>query len=424
MAYFKMKKIIIAVSGLLLLILLAVVLSHKDVSSENQLVTVGKSDFEIRVDTVGTLDAAKAYHVVSALRGDKGKIIQIVSDGAKVAKGDVLVRFDPTPFEAEILRLSGEIKSRDAVAEYARQALEIEKSQADNKIRQSEFDLKEAKQEYGRYQAYITDLEELQTKGYGVGNEVAQAKRKSEQMFTKLQKIEDDFGRIQKEIFFKIAQSSAELNKANSEAETTRNALAEAKTELGKTTVRAELDGFVVLHEIFQGTQKRKPRAGDTIFQGQSILYLPDLSSMIIKTQVREEDLHKIKPGLGAIIRVDAYQDAVFNGEVTGVGILAMENAGTASVGKNFQFIVNLKDSDPRLRPGMTARVSIVTEQVKNALTIPIPALFSEDGRKFCYVFDGKKFIKETVKIGRMNDDVAEIVSGLTEGWKVSLVRP
>ncbi len=424
MAYFKRNNIILAVFALSLLVLLAAALNRKDVSGENQLVTVGKGDFDIRVDTVGTLDAAKAYHVISALRGDKGKIIQIVSDGAKVAKGDVLIRFDPTPFEAEILRLSGEIKSRDAVAEYARQALEIEKSQADNKVNQAEFDLKEAKQEYGRYQAYITDLEELQKKGYGVANEVAQARRKAEQMFTKLQKIEDDFGRIQKEIFFKIAQSSAELNKANSEAETTRAALAEARTELGKTTVRAEFDGFVVLHEIFQGAQKRKPRAGDTIFQGQSILYLPDLSSMIIKTQVREEDLHKIKPGLGAIVRVDAYQDAVFNGEVTGVGILAMENPGTASVGKNFQFIVNLKGNDPRLRPGMTARVSIVTEQVKDAITIPIPALFSENGRKFCYVFDGNKFINETVKTGRMNDDAAEVVSGLTEGQKVSLVRP
>ena len=101
-----------------------------------------------------------------------------------------------------------------------------------------------------------------------------------------------------------------------------------AFVEDARAVVRAPLSGFVVLNEIFQGNQKRKPRAGDTVWQGQAPLYLPDLTSMIVKTQVREEDLQKIKKGLGATVRVDAYPDASFEGEVGTVGVLAIDTAG------------------------------------------------------------------------------------------------
>ena len=400
------------------------VLRNRDLPAETHIAAVQKGSFEIRVETVGVLDAARAFHVASALRGDKGKIVQIAEDGAKVEKGDRLLRFDPTPFEADILRLSGDVKSREAVAEAARQSLEVEKSQAEKTLSHAEFDLKSAKQEYGRYLAYIVDLEELRKKGHAVVNEIAQARRKSEQMFTQLQKAESDLARIQKEVVFKVAQSMAELNKATSEVDTTRAALEQSRAELEKTVVHAPSAGFVVLHEIFQSNQKRKPRGGDTVWQGQPILYLPDLSSLVVKTQVREEDLHKTRAGLGAAIRVDAYPDASFEGEVASVGVLAMENERAAMVGKHFQYVVNLKGTDPRLRPGMTARVFIVADTVRDALTVPLAALFTENGRKVCYVYDGQRLLPVAVTVGRTNEDLAEVLDGLTVGQRVSLVRP
>jgi HlyD family secretion protein len=200
--------------------------------------------------------------------------------------------------------------------------------------------------------------------------------------------------------------------------------LAQAQDQLDKSTVRAPLGGFVVLNEIFQGNQKRKPRAGDTVWQGQAPVYLPDLSSMVVKTQLREEDLQKIKAGLPATVRIDAYPDVQFEGEVGSVGVLALDPAGTSMVGKHFQYTVSLKGSDPRLRPGMTARVSIVASSARDVLTVPLASLFSETAGKVCYVFNGQKFIPRLVRVGRMNEDVAEILEGLKEGERVALVRP
>ena len=424
MAVSRNKLIVIVIAGAIILAAGGAVILRFEAAPERPVATARKDSFDIRLQTVGVLDASRSFQVVSPLRGDRGKIVFIVEDGTWVEKGDVILRFDPTPFEADVLRLSGELKSREAVVEYARQNLEVEKSQSEKALTHAQFDLTAAKQEQARYFAYVADLQALEEKAHDVRSEVAQAQRKVEQISLQLQRAAGDLARLQKEVGYKIGQAAAELNKAESELATTRSALAQAQDELNKSVVRAPLTGFVVLNEIFQGNQKRKPRAGDTVWQGQAPLYLPDLSSMIAKTQVREEDLQKIRKGLGATVRVDAYPDASFEGEVGTVGVLAIDTAGMTTVGKHFQYTVSLRSVDPRLRPGMTARVFIVADSARNVLTVPLAALFSESGGAVCFVYDGRGYAPRAVRVGRTNEDVAEIVEGLKAGEQVALTRP
>ena len=72
----------------------------------------------------------------------------------------------------------------------------------------------------------------------------------------------------------------------------------------------------------------------------------------------------------------------------------------------------------------MTARVSIVSDQVKDVLRIPVAALFQDDKQRFCYVRMGGKLEVAQVKVGRINEDWVEIHEGLSIGQQVSLVRP
>lgn len=420
-----MSRTWISAGALALLALGGVTLcSHRAPILDRHVVAVARDSFEVRVDTLGVLDAARAFQVTSAVRGDRGKLIYIVEDGTAVKPGDVLVRFDATPFEADIQRLTGELRSKEAMVEFARQNLEVEKSQVKKTLDNGEYDLISAKQDHGRFEAYIDDLKALARKGYAVEGEIAQARRKEAQLRTSLQKAETELGRLAKEATYSIAKAAAELNRAESEAATSRTALATARQDLANTTIAAPTAGFVVLHEIFQGAVKRRPRTGDTVWQGQPLLYLPDLTAMVVKTQVREEDLHKLKAGQLASVRVEAYPDARFEGEVTNVGVLAVETAGAASAGKHFQLAVNLRGADPRLRPGMTARVSVSADRVRNALVVPVTALHYEGGQPTCYVFDGQAFAPRKVEVGRRSEDVLEIVGGLREGERVSLVKP
>lgn len=411
-----------------LMLLLVLVISQFVLSRHSepdlQLATATVAGFDVNIHTIGTLDTERSHIVSSAIKGDKGKIIFLVDDGAVVKKGDDLVRFDPTQFENDILRLTGELKSREAVIEARKQVLSWEKSQAEGMIRNAEFDMNDAKREYGRYISYVKDLEELGKQGFHYPNEIAQGKKKAEQLQNKLQKSETTLDQVQKEAVFKIAAAAAELGKAQSELETCRTALTDARNELNKTLVQAPFSGIVVHYEMFRDNIKRKPRVGDTAWQNQPLLYLPDISSMIVHTRVREVDLHKISKGQNTTVQVDAYPDLRFGGTVTAIGVLATEHTEGGRGEKHFQVTIALRGEDVRLRPGMTARIFIHADAVKNVLTVPIHAVFDEGGQKVCYLLTGGVFARKAVKVGRQNEDVIEILSGLNNGDRVSLIKP
>jgi len=416
--------ILITLAGLLLLIFVWSLFSRPVDSTARNFSAVRKSDFELRVDAIGILDAVRSEVFTSAMRGDNGKILQIAEDGTRVEKGDFLVRFDSTLLESELLRLTGELRSREAVSTYLKQAFEVEKSQVEKSLVHAEVDARTARQDFARHQAYIDDLEALGRRGIAVASEVAQAKRKAQQAQMQLEKAESDFERTKKEAVHRLAQSMAEVNKADSEAKNTLSSIGLTRGELGKTVLRASVRGFVVLTEISMGDQKRRLRVGDTVWQGQPILYIPDLSAMMVRSKVREEDLHKIREGQEATIRVEAYPEAVFKGHVTSIGALALEGASSNAAGKYFQMTVTMKGRDERLRPGMTARVAIVADRAKDVLVVPIPAIFYLGEQPVCFVAEGDKIISRPVRVGRRGDNVVEILAGLSEGERVSLVKP
>ena len=79
-------------------------------------------------------------------------------------------------------------------------------------------------------------------------------------------------------------------------------------------------------------------------------------------------------------MRVEAYPDLRLTGTVTLVGTLAQEEKERRGT-KFFSVRVQIKESEPRLRPGMTARVEIEVEERKQALSVPLEAVFEKDGR-------------------------------------------
>jgi HlyD family secretion protein len=170
--------------------------------------------------------------------------------------------------------------------------------------------------------------------------------------------------------------------------------------------------------------QKRKPRAGDIVWQNQPLLYLPDISSMVVKTLVREIDLHKVSTGQKATIRVDAYPKLLLSGRVTSIGVMASEGGGAESGDKHFQVIVAVDGEHPDLRPGMTSRVVLHVGSARDVLSVPVQAVFNEGADRFCFVYRGQKATKVRVETGRQNEDLVEIVAGLKPGDRVGLARP
>ena len=478
MTVLSRKKILF---GALVLVLLTVVVwmstrRTTDVFGAVETVTVKPGEFGVEVFAVGEIDSEKSITISSGLRED-GKIVFLIDDGSRVAKGDILVRFDPSPFEQVVDELTAKMNEWNALVAAQQQSLEWEKIQAEREIQTAEYDLEVAelelqKKEKGdgplelsRLQSimleenkkfedmtgYIKDLEDLEKKGYSNPLEIEQAKEKVKKLKdasdaatrqfeafkdyilptqirtakAKVEKSKMIIEQTRKAAGFQIGKAIAELDKSKQEFTTYSQFLEEAKAELEKTVIRAPQPGLVVLKEAFRDAEMRKPRVGDTVIQNQPILFLPDISSMMAKVLIREVDLHKVDVGKPSEIRVDAYPDLVMGGKVSFIGILAERRREVSGGEKYFKVNVSIYESDPRLRPGMTARVRITAmEKTAKALTVPVHAVFEEDGRFFCYSAGPRGIERREVAVGAQSEDLVQIVDGIDPGAHICLSRP
>lgn len=437
---------------------------------------VGKKSYPIDVKTVGELEAANSISVASTLRSDQIKIIDIIADGTQVQQGDILVKIDPTPFEKRIEELKAKVLENEGTVTSCAQSLEWDVAQVEHEYKTSLFEIESAEMElkkilegdgpleisrlqqamskaqakFDEMSNYAKDLTDLEKEGFLLPAEVAQTSKKIQEekenyestklqyetyvthVFpmlvkkaeTALKRTESQLDETEKSGRYRISKAQTALWQSQQQLNECKRQLEEAVYELGMTDIRAPAAGMVVLKEDFRSGQKRKPRVGDMVIRNQTILDLPDLSRMIVKTKVREIDLYKIEVGKNSTIEVDAYPHAQFQGVVDFIGILAISDFIRSADEKNFEIKLLVEQTDPRLRPGMTARAVIHAGEVNEGLCVPIHAVFEENKEHYCYVSSGNGFKKQPIVLGLSNDHWVEVYDGLEEDDQVALAKP
>lgn len=151
---------------------------------------------------------------------------------------------------------------------------------------------------------------------------------------------------------------------------------------------------------------------------GKQCMQIADLSKMKVTVQVGEKDIAKIAVGQSANVTYPAFPDIVSQGTVTAIASVANSdtaNGGGGSVTFNVDILIEAPDA--RLKPGMTAEVSVVTEQLDDVVMVPTMALMTEDGEHY-YVnlatdSEGKKTRRVKVTVVTQNDN--EAVVGKTQ---------
>jgi len=458
------------------LVTVFLILSLRQAEDVIPVAVVGERSFRVKIVTTGTLDAAHSDTICSEVRGDRGKIVFLIEEGSRVNKEDVLIRLDPTCFEEDVRIYTSKVGEAESGVDAWEQVVEWEKSQGEKELKVAEYDARiaeldlktlekgdgpiemarldtnliDTKRTFNDSKSYVVDLVNLLDKGFSNITEISQAKAKLEEnrkkyeaarlQFTSYRdyifpaKLESARARVErakmeieqtrKSSGFKIGKAMASLRNARGSLAAASSSLDIARKELEKTVIKAPLPGLVVLCEEFRQGEKRKPRVGDTVWPNQPLLYLPDISSMIVFTNVREVDLHKVNKGSEARINVNAYPATTLTGHVESIGILARKRDELRSGEKYFQVTVMIDDTDERLRPGMTARVSIFSDYLEQVLTVPIAALFDDDNKSICFVDIGTSYEAREVLIGVQNEDLVEIKAGLKAGELVCLSPP
>ncbi|HSD27735.1 MAG TPA: efflux RND transporter periplasmic adaptor subunit [Vicinamibacteria bacterium] len=435
---------------------------------------VREGPFYVSVTEAGTLQALRSVTYASTIQSNQAKIVALAPEGKLVQKGDLLVLFDAAPFEEEIRKNQALLAQAEADVLKAREDLKLQAIQnqeellaARLRVEKSDLEMKDVEEGKGRVkeeeaasavanaerelqkaETALADLKPLLAEGFITRTELERAEQqvaRSREELELARRRRDalvNFGRplelsqarsdsqssretlrqLESAASYRTAQKQAGIAAAQSRILEAQARLELARQQLARCEVRAEVPGIVVYKEVFFGSEQRKPQVGDQVWANQPLIILPDISRMVVETKVRETDIHKVERNQKVSVRVDAYPDLRLTGAVTLVGTLAQEEKERRGA-KYFSVTVQVNESEPRLRPGMTARVEIEVEARPKALFVPIEAVFERDGRSVVYLAARKPRPREVV-LGPSNADFVVVEKGLSRGDRVLLRDP
>ena len=163
-----------------------------------------------------------------------------------------------------------------------------------------------------------------------------------------------------------LEQAEYNMNAAKYALERSQNDVAQAKLNLSYATIKSPIDGVVLKRAVDVGQTVAASMSTPTLF-----VIAKDLKQMKVMADVDEADIGSVKKGQKVTFTVDAFQNETFTGKVQEVRL----SPTTTSNVVTYTVVINAKNPKLKLLPGMTATCTIVTKEVKDALTIPVKAL-------------------------------------------------
>ena len=331
-----------------------------------------------------------------------GRVIQVaVEEGQWVEKGALLLRIDPSAYEAQLRRAEASVAQSQARLAQARANL----LQAQSAVRRSE------QLAQGRDLISAADLEQARTQ---------------------------------------VSVNQSEFEAARFAVQQAQATVSESREALSKTTIVAPMAGRVTRLNIEEG---ETAVVGTMNNPGSLLLTVADLSVMEAKVKVDETDVPNISIGDSADVRIDAFPNRTFPGKVTRIANSALQAAGQAAATEqsvDFEVVITLDNPPAELRPDLSATADVITDQRRNALSVPILALTvrNKEGKKFrtlgetdenapqaqkdaetqsrreeevegVFVLDGGKAKWVPVEVGIAGDRYFEVKGGLRGGETV-----
>jgi membrane fusion protein, macrolide-specific efflux system len=201
-------------------------------------------------------------------------------------------------------------------------------------------------------------------------------------------------------------------------------ALGAARDRLRYCDLTAPLDGTVIVKGIRPG-EVVTPGVQAT-FEGKPLLTVADLSTLIVKTDLNQIDIAKVKLGQDVSLTLDALPGKKYTAKVTKVAPASIQPKGKDV--DVFPIEATLVEADGAIKPGMTADVRVHIDVRPKVLSLPIEAVVKDAGKYYVHKAgvgeNGKpKTDKIEVKTGARNDRAVEITEGVEEGTRV-LIKP
>jgi len=338
----KSVKILIF-AGVIVIVAGAVYLSRQ--RSTRDEVTVEVEAVEVRdlasvVEASGQIEPAVSVDISSDVIG---RIIDLgAEEGDRVKKGQFLIQIDPTVFQQRLNQLNAALDA----ARSNRQ--EVEASLADARasliIRQADFDRDEA--------LYKDNL-------------VAASRYEASEAALRQAKAQVELGEA------RLVSSLSRIRQAEASSN-------EARDQLEKCRIVSPMDGVVIRKNAEVG---EVAVSGTINNQGSLLMTIADVAVMQTEIDVDETDVIHLELGQDVEISLDAFPARKFRGEVTRIGNSAIQVATAPGQRQSadYKVEVTLRETDPKIRPGLSATARITTATREQALSVPIQALVMRD---------------------------------------------
>jgi RND family efflux transporter MFP subunit len=224
-----------------------------------------------------------------------------------------------------------------------------------------------------------------------------------------------------------LAQAQAKLENAKATFNLQEEQVAKLDRQIAGCTILAPSPGIVVYGTSADWHRRREDpiEVGDMVHKGQKIFTIPNSNIMGVEMSVHESSVDKVKPGQYATVTVEAFPDQTFSGKVMKVAPLPDPQHGWLSAGvRVYSTNVEIDGAYDFIRPGMSAKVEILVEELKDVMIVPIQVVANRAGRKVCYIATPQGTQEREVKTGAFNDTFVQIVDGLQVGEEVLLTPP
>jgi HlyD family secretion protein len=395
--------IIIGVVGVILLIAIFASMGGEE-PALYQTEAAERGDLAATVGATGTVRAQQSATLIWSTTGTVGAVN--VDVGSRVSRGDVLASLDKQSLNQSVILAEADLAS-------AEKALE-DLINSDTARAQAARDLDAAEAAYEKAYNYRKGLEGRititetyldhgvpkvrYTKGYADKETIADADEKLALAEAQLNDAKRAYERVESGVdSADVAAAEARVNAA--------------KATLAQALILAPFDGTVT---------QASPTVGDQVSPSTVAFRLDDLSNLLVDVQVSEVDINNIKIGQGATLTFDAILDKEYHGEVVEVG-----QAGDTIQGVvNFTVTVKLTDADEAVKPGMTAAVNVVVDEVKDAILIPNRAVRLVAGERVIYLLVNNEPVEVKVTLGSSSDTHSVLADGDVKEGDLIILNP
>ncbi|MEO1007776.1 MAG: HlyD family efflux transporter periplasmic adaptor subunit [Planctomycetota bacterium] len=436
-------------------------------------------DFSIETVATGELEARDQVEIRNEL-DMRATIVEVIKEGTRVAEGDVLVRLNSEQIEEQITEEESRVETARADLEAAENAYLIQISNNDSALRAAMLELELA--ELALMQWREGDDKKMQEQ---LASEADSARRtherlstkfeQSEQLFAKDFKSKNDFEqeqidlleaesklkqatlaleiyvdyqrprdekqktsdveeakakveRVKKQNEIELASKDASRKNARRQLELREERLTKLQDQLEACTLTAPSAGLVVYQSSTRNGRWRNPdppQAGTEVSPNEIIMVLPDTTEMVASVRVHESLAGRLSPGQPARVKMEALDSRVLSGRVESVGVLAESGSWRDPNLREYTVRIAIDaGEDDRLKPSMRAEATIVLDEVDDALTVPVQAIFNEGRLRYVFIPEGRRFGKVPVRVGRRSETHAEIRAGLGAGDAVLVRSP